>query len=91
MKCSLVEDIFFRTSSSLPGGASSGPSRAAGKWPLMTRSHLAQALVCVSLKEKDANLTVCLIGLFVISLYQILRLTGFYGFIIGRRSVWFIF
>ena len=48
-----VEDIFFKT-----GQISSANTVAAGKWPLMTRAHLAQALISVALAEKEDDATV---------------------------------
>ena len=48
-----VEDIFFKT-----GQISSTNTVAAGKWPLMTRAHLAQALISVALAEKEDDATV---------------------------------
>jgi len=36
-------------------GSSSSKFSTAGKWPLMTRAHLAQAVICTALLEKDED------------------------------------
>lgn len=48
----LLEDIFYKTGS-VPSGSTAG-----GKWPLMTRAHLAQALLCAALLEKAEDCSV---------------------------------
>ena len=49
-------------------GKSNNNSSAGGKWPLMTRAHLAQAVVCIALTEKADDSTVSLCSLFSVLL-----------------------
>jgi hypothetical protein len=50
-----AEDIFMKTGQLT---SSSSAAAAAGKWPLMTRAHLAQAVVSVALAEKEDGTSV---------------------------------
>ena len=57
-----TEDIFFKTgnvSGSAAGAATtSSKFNSSGRWPLMTRAHLAQAVIFAALLEKEENATV---------------------------------
>ena len=52
----ILEDIFYKTGSINPAGG-------VGKWPLMTRAHLAQAVVSVALADKEDGTTVIILSL----------------------------
>ena len=78
----ILEDIFYKTGSINPAGG-------AGKWPLMTRAHLAQAVVSVALADKEDGTTVIIFSLlnlqyFLYSLiYYWLLLLNMHDCIIG--------
>jgi len=69
-----TEDIFFKTGNVSSGAAgpaagstaagASSKFNSTGRWPLMTRAHLAQAVICAALLEKEENATVSFTRLF---------------------------
>lgn len=60
-----AEDIFYKTGNVMTGPAgptgTSSKFNSASRWPLMTRAHLAQAMICAALLEKEETATVCII------------------------------